>query len=48
MTRDSSTKPNQEYIFKRFRDLTMRVMPKTDPNNVKQKNRKKKKTKKSK
>ena len=48
MTRDFLTKPNQGYIFKRFRDLMMGVIPPKDPNNGKQDNRKKNKAKKSK
>ena len=41
MTKDFLTKPNQGSIFKRFRDIIMRVMPQTYPNNGKQGNRKK-------
>ena len=48
MTGDFLTKPNQGSIFNKFRDLIVRSMPKTDPIGVKQGNRKKNKTKKSK
>ena len=41
MTEDLLTKPNQGSILKRFRDISMRVMPQTYPNNGKQGNIKK-------
>ena len=40
------TKLNQGSILNSFLDLIMGVMPQTDPSNVKQGNRKKKKTRK--
>ena len=42
MTRDLLNKPNHGYIFKRFRDLVIGFMYKTDPSNIKWGNRKKK------
>ena len=44
--RDLLTKSNEKYIFRRFRDLIMVVIPQTEPRNGKQGNSKNKEAKK--